>query len=229
MAESHFTSQVLLKGGTEHHKLIDQMVDKDLLTSYADIFQLDKNTIEDLERMGSKSAHNLIDAIENSRQITFGRFLFALGIRYVGEHVAGILADSFDHLNNLSQASRSDLEAIDGIGPTVAASVERFFQQPENHETVTRLLKRGVKLKYETGSRSELLKGQVFVLTGSLVKMTRKQAKEKIEAAGGKVTGSISGNTNYLVAGKSPGTKLIRAEELGVKIIDEAALEALLP
>lgn len=224
----HFASKGAFDIDGLGDKLVEQMVDKGMLSSYADIFRLDKKNLEGLERMGGKSAQNLIDAIEDSKKISFGRFLYALGIRYVGEHVARVIADEFNSLESLSGASCSDLEAIDGIGPVAAKSVESFLNEFENIKTIDRILDSGVQIFYETYNKEKRLYGKLFVLTGTLDGMARNLAKEMIEAAGGKVSGSVSRNTDYLVVGKSPGSKLARARSLGVEIIDEEFLKKLL-
>jgi DNA ligase (NAD+) len=203
-------------------KLVEQLVEKELVKEFSDLFQMDENTLASLERMGLKSAQNLLNAIENSKHVSFRRFLFALGIRYVGEHVAKILANHFESLDRLLSADISELENIDGVGPMIAKSVETFFRSPENRETVERLIQNGVDIDYGRSEKQGLLLAEKgFVLTGILHSMTRHQAKEKIEAAGGKVLGSVSRITDYVVAGEKPGSKLKKAQQLGVEIIDE--------
>ncbi len=209
-------------------KLVEQLVDKELLSSYADIFKLDEAVLSDLDRMGAKSAANLKNAIEKAKSIALGRFLFALGIRQVGEHVAMLLADHFAALDALMDSSRAELEAVDGIGPTVAESIVRFFEQKHNRRIIDQMLASGVKLETAGPKKSGKLNGQVFVLTGKLENFTRSQAKTLIESAGGKVGGSVSGKTNFVVAGDAPGSKLDRARLLGVKIIDEQTLKKML-
>ena len=208
-------------------KLVDQLVDKKLLSSFADIFKLDKNTLSQLERMGDKSAENLVIAIERSKSIAFARFLFGLGIRHVGEHVAALLAGHFSDLDALMACSREELESIDGIGPIVAESIANYFRQERNRHIIDQLFEGGVKLGTAAPISTGELKDQVFVLTGALQNFTRSQAKALIEAAGGKVSGSVSGNTDYVVVGESPGSKLRKATELGVTIIDEEAFKKL--
>ncbi|UCH23765.1 MAG: NAD-dependent DNA ligase LigA [Deltaproteobacteria bacterium] len=224
----HFASKGAFDIDGLGDKLVDQMVDKGLLTSYADIFTLDQKKLEELERMGPLSAKNLMTAVEQSKQIHFSRFLFALGIRHVGEHVAKVLADNFGNLSSLSRASRQDLEAIDGIGPAVAESVESFLAQIENQKTLDRLLNSGIQIQQATERRAQTLKEKTFVLSGTLESMTRRQAKEVIEMAGGRVSSTVSRNTDYLVAGESAGSKLQRAKDLGIAIIDEEAFKKLL-
>ena len=208
-------------------KLVDQLVDKKLLSSFADIFKLDENALSELERMGAKSAANLKNAIEHSKSIAFARFLFALGIRHVGEHVAALLADHFHDLDALMDCPREELESVEGIGPIVAESITHFFEQERNLHIIKQLFDSGVKLETAARRKTRKLKDQVFVLTGALQNFTRFQAKALIEAAGGKVGGSVSGNTDYVVAGESPGSKLTKAKELGVAVIDEARFKEL--
>ena len=208
-------------------KLVDQLVDKKMLHSYADIFYLDRQELEGLDRMGPKSAGNLMTAIDNSKKIDLNRFLYALGIRHVGEYIAKILAHRVKNISELMKASREELEAIEGVGPVVAESVKNFFDRIENHHTVDRLQRSGIQLMQPSHETARALNGKIFVLTGTLAGMTRRQAREKIEMAGGKVSSSVSRNTDYLVAGEAAGSKLRRAEELGINIIDESEFEAL--
>jgi DNA ligase (NAD+) len=224
----HFASKGAFDIDGLGEKLIEQLVDKDLLFSYADVFRLKEDTLENLERMGSKSAANILSAIEASKPITFSRFLYALGIRHVGEHVAGILARTFGRLEVLMNTTPDELEAIEGVGPVVAESVVSFFGTAENRKSVGEIITSGVQILGEGVQGTGTLSGKVFVLTGTLSTLTRDEAKERIEKAGGKITGSVSRNTDYLVAGASPGSKLKRAEELGVNIIDEETLKKLM-
>ena len=223
----HFASKGAFDIDGLGDKLVDQLVDKGLLSSYADLFMLDRKTIADLDRMGDKSADNLISAIEKGKKISFARFLYALGIRHVGEHVAMLLADRFDSLEALASCSGDDLKAIDGIGPVVAQSLAAFFKQEENLNTIHRIIRGGVQIVFDTRQKSEHLTGKVFVLTGTLESMTRRQAKEMITEAGGKVSGSVSKNTHFVVVGKSAGSKLNKAKELGVAVIDEVEFKNL--
>jgi DNA ligase (NAD+) len=203
-------------------KLVDQLVDRGLVSTFADLFQLDVTALESLDRMGSKSSQNLVAAIDSRRRISFQRFIFGLGIRHVGEHVAKILAGRFETFEQLIDAKGEALQQIDGIGPTVGASVESFFSQSENRQTIERLRRNGVRIVYETQTRQQLLAGKTIVITGTLTGMTRRQAKEKIEDLGGVVAGSVSRKTDFLLAGGSPGSKYRRARELGVTVVDES-------
>ena len=224
----HFASKGALDIDGLGNKLVDQLVDKGLMTSYADLFKLDQETLADLERMGEKSAENLFSAIEASKRVPFARFLFALGIRHAGEHAALLLSENFSSLEELISCSQDDLEKIEGIGPVVAESIIEFFKQAGNLSTIQSMLDSGLQIVFETGKKTGPCEGKTFVLTGSLKDMTRRQAKEKITAAGGKVSGSVSRNTDFVVAGESPGSKLTRAEELGVAVIDEAGFKELI-
>jgi DNA ligase (NAD+) len=221
----HFAS----KGGFDIEglgdKLAEQLVDKGLLSSYSDIFRLDKDVLCRLDRMGPTSATNIIAAIEKSKKITLNRFLYALGIRHVGEHVAGVLARTFDSLDSLFSLTPEDLEAVEGIGPVVANSVSNFFQQDESRKLINDIINSGVEIIWLKTQKEDRLKDKVFVLTGTLPTLTRNEAKNIITLAGGKVAGSVSRNTDYVVVGSSPGTKLKRAKALGVEIIEEATLK----
>lgn len=223
----HFASKGAFDIDGLGDKLIEQLVDKGLLVSYADIFYLDQDKLKHLERMGPKSAGNIIRAVSSKKSIIFNRFIYALGIRHVGEHVAGLLAQAFGNLNRLVQATVADLTAVEGIGPVVAESIVEFFKQDENLKIINRILDSSVRIITEATRKEGVLKGKVFVLTGTLETMTRAQAKRIIEKAGGKVAGALSRNTDYLVAGSSPGSKLSLAQDLGVEIIDEATLKQL--
>jgi len=226
----HFASKSAFDIDGLGHKLIDQLVEKNVLASFAGIFELEQKTIEGLDRMGVKSARNLLLAIDGSKNVSLQRFLFALGIRHVGEHVARLLTEYFQSLEKLSNASMEELESIDGIGSKVASSIMLFFSRGENRDIIDRLFQNGVHIVPPTPDRQakEILAGKSFVLTGSLTGMTRGQAKKEIEANGGKVSSAVSRNTDYVVAGSSPGSKLRRARDLGVPVIDENELQRLL-
>ncbi|MDQ1330051.1 MAG: ligase [Thermodesulfobacteriota bacterium] len=209
-------------------KLVGQLFDNGLLSSYADIFYLDKTKIENLGGMGVKSAENLAEAIEKSKIISFARFLYALGIRHVGEHVAEILSLKYGSLESLFGATLDELEEIKGIGPVAARSLTGYLNREENRKKIDRILKGGVKLVFEENIKKPLLEGKVFVLTGVLETMTRNEAVKKIKTLGGRVSESVSKKTDYLVSGKSPGSKMEKAKALGVEIIDENTLRAIL-
>ncbi|MBW2099877.1 MAG: NAD-dependent DNA ligase LigA [Deltaproteobacteria bacterium] len=220
----HFASKGAFDIEGMGDKLINQLVDKGLLSSYGDIFNLSEDTLQALERMGTKSAENIINAIQKSKRISFKRFLYALGIRHVGEHVAGIIASRFKNIDGLADATPEDLASLEGIGPVVAESAVRFFRQDENRKALNKIMDSGVHVYFEGEKKQGAVSDKSFVLTGALESMPRSQAKKMIETAGGRVTGSVSRSTDYLVVGASPGSKLDQAKKLGVEIIDEAAL-----
>ncbi|RME27225.1 MAG: NAD-dependent DNA ligase LigA, partial [Deltaproteobacteria bacterium] len=172
---------------------------------------------------GRKSAQNLLDALEKSKSTTLARFVYALGIRHVGEHVARLLAERFGSLEKLSEADEEQLMAIDGVGPEVATSVRTFFQQPENRMLVEKLLKAGLEIEQPDQARSDHrpLEGKTVVLTGTLASMDRRSAKELIQRLGGRVSSSVSRKTDLVIAGDNPGSKLDRARELSVAVIGE--------
>lgn len=210
-------------------KLIDQLVDRKLIFSYADLFALSVDVLKDLDRMGEKSAQNIMFAIDNSKHVSFARFLYALGIRHAGEHTARILANAFDDIESIVAQSADALESIEGIGPIVARSIVDFFASKKNQDTIDQLIKNGIIIEKETDViHDKTLNGMTFVLTGKLETMARSQAKKLIEEAGGVVTGSVSGKTDYLLAGDSPGSKFEKAKALGVQIISEYDLKNML-
>jgi DNA ligase (NAD+) len=209
-------------------KLVEQLVDKGVVSSFVDIFRLDIAALTGLDRMGVKSADNLIAAIEKSKQIEFSAFLYALGIRFVGEHVAKLLADAFDNVDLLATADVASLNAIEGIGPVVSDSVIRFFEKDQNHKLVQQLIGCGVAINYSSArkdSGNREVSGKTFVFTGTLESLSREEARTLVERAGGRVTGSVSAKTDYVVAGADPGSKLDKAERLGVRILDEQAFK----
>jgi DNA ligase (NAD+) len=212
-------------------KLVDQLVDSGRVKRLSDLFELGAEELEALERMGPKSAANLVAALDRARRPTLPRFLVALGIRHVGETVAEVLAARFGDLEALLAAGSEELEATPGVGPVIAQSVAAFFADPRNRAEIERLCRLGVR--FEKAPRRPKpgvgpLAGKAFVLTGTLPGWTRDEAKRLIEEAGGRVTASVSKQTDYVVAGESPGSKLRRAQELGVAVIDPAELRRLL-
>jgi len=214
-------------------KLVDQLVESGLVTRLSDVFALDTKSLSGLERMGAKSAANLIAALERARQTTLPRLLIALGIRHVGETIAELLANRFETLEGLLAAQPQDVNLIEGIGPTIAESVSRFLADPSNREELARFDQLGLVLAAPAPSPSgedsvrQSLDGLTFVLTGTMSR-PRGEWKSRIEAAGGKLTGSVSRKTSYVIAGEDPGSKLKKAGDLGVEILDELGLEALL-
>ena len=230
-ALQHFASRGAMDIEGLGDKLIDQFVENDLLDTVADIYRLDKETLVDLDRLAEKSAQNLLDAIDRSRETELPRLLFALGIREVGEATARALARHFGNLDGLMAASREALEEVPDVGPVVAEHIAAFFSEPHNREVISELRQLGVKWpegEGAAGPESDRLAGRTYVLTGTLESMTRDEAKDRLMALGAKVTGSVSKKTSAVIAGEKAGSKLTRAEELGVEILSEADLLALL-
>ncbi len=209
-------------------KLIGQLVDKKHLCSYADLFFLDQQTLEQLERMGPKSVKNLMSAIESSKTVQLNRFIYGLGIRHVGENVANLLAHDFQSMEKLENVPENELAHIEGIGPIIAKSIRGFLTQEENRKTIDRLFQGGVIVPIKSDESEKAFKETVFVLTGSMASMTRSRAKNLIINAGGRVSNSVSRKTDYLVVGKSPGSKLRQAEKLGIQIVDEAEFKSMI-
>jgi DNA ligase (NAD+) len=205
-----------------------QLLDSGLVKSIADLYTLKEEDLLKLERVGKKSAQALLTQIENSKQAGLARLLMGLGISFVGERTAELLASEFGSMDELKTASQEELERVQEVGPKVAAAVHDFFQNVQNHELIKRLAELGLKMTAEKKQRTTQLEGLTFVLTGTFPTLSREEAKEKIEAAGGKVSGSVSKKTNYVVAGEEAGSKLAKAQELGIEIIDEAALLAMM-
>lgn len=226
----HFASRRALDIEGLGEKLIDQLVDMGLVRTPADLYKLELATLADLDRMGEKSAQKLLDAIEKSKRTTLARFLYALGIRDVGEATATALANHFGKLDALIGASEEAIQEVQDVGPVVAAHIHHFFQQPHNREVIDELRRLGVAWKeQEPRTKAEgPLSGKSFVITGTLDSMSRDQATDRIVALGGKVSGSVSKKTSYVVVGAEPGSKLKKAQELGVEILDEAAFLKLL-
>lgn len=221
-AIKHFASRRAMDIEGLGDKLVDQLVDLNLITSVADLYSLKLNQLADLERMADKSAQNILDALEKSKNTTLPRFLYSLGIREVGEATAKQLANHFGELESLFSATEESLQEIQDIGPVVAKHIVSFFKEKHNHQVIEKLIKAGIHWeKIKKQNRSLALSGKIFVLTGTLNTLTRDDAKEKIENLGAKVSGSVSSKTNYVVAGEDPGSKLMKAKELGIKILDE--------
>jgi len=210
--------------------LVDQLVDQSLVKDAADLYGLTQEQLAGLERMGEKSAANLIGEIENSKRSELARVIFAIGIPFVGERTAQVLADHFSSLDKLARATPDELVEVHEIGPKTAEGIREFFQQEQNRALMKKLREAGLRLEQEKAASTgeQPLAGKQFVLTGTLPTYSRDEAKRLIEDAGGRVTGSVSKKTDYVVAGSDPGSKLERARSLGVKTIDEAGLRELL-
>lgn len=226
----HFASRRAMNIEGMGEQLVEQLVERGLLHGLADVYALTPEQIAGLERMGDKSAANVIAAIVASKTTPLSRVIFALGIRYVGERTAQLLADHFRSVDRMRAATREELEEVEEVGPRISEAIQDFFAAQRNIEMLAQLAAAGVVLEMEgpppakTGLR---LKGQTFVLTGALPNLTRDEAAARIQALGGKVSGTVSKKTNYVVAGEKAGSKLDKATELGVPILDEAALLSL--
>lgn len=230
-ALKHFVSRRAMDIEGLGAKLIEQLVDIDRIKTPADIYSLTRDELAEMERMGEKSADNLVTAIEASRATTLDRFLFALGIREVGEATAAGLAAYFGQFDAIVAATEEELLAVPDVGPIVASRIRGFFDEPHNREVIQALREHGVAWEESEPQRDAgdgPLAGKTFVLTGTLPSMTRDEAKKRIQAHGGKVTGSVSKKTSYVVYGEKTGSKLKKAQSLDVETIDEAMLLELL-
>ncbi|TDV98414.1 DNA ligase (NAD+) [Halomonas alkaliantarctica] len=222
-ALKHFASRKALDIDGLGEKLIVQLVDLDWVESPAALFHLTVEQLQSLPRMGEKSATNLVNALETAKSTTLARFIYALGIREVGEATAANLANHFGTLDAIQAAELEALEAVNDVGPIVAAHVHTFFRQPHNQETIAALIEAGITWQEaEVTQGPTPLEGQTWVLTGSLESMTRDEGKARLQALGAKVAGSVSKKTTCLVAGEAAGSKLTKAEQMGVEVVDEA-------
>jgi len=210
-------------------KLVEQLSDAELISSIDDLYNLTAEQLTKLPRMGEKSATNLLESLEKAKQTTLARFVFGLGIRDVGEGGAAALADHFGSLDAIISADAASLEVVEDIGPVVSASVVAFFASTDNCKMVDALINHGIRFPVvEKVDVEPVLDGNTYVLTGTLSLMTRDQAKQKLQRLGAKVSGSVSKKTTAVYAGTSPGSKVTKAEALGVPVYDEDALQALL-
>ncbi|MBI5118203.1 NAD-dependent DNA ligase LigA [Candidatus Poribacteria bacterium] len=224
----HFASKGAMDIDGLGEMRVEQLVSEGLIKDAADLYFLRKENLIPLERMADKSAQNLIDAVDKSRKTTLARFLYALGVRHVGEHVAKVLADHFGSLDKTMNASRDQLENVMEIGPVVAQSIHTFFRQPKNLELIEKLKKGGVEIKREEKVAGAPLAGKSFVFTGALLHFKRDEAQKLVERLGGRASSSVSRQTSYVVAGGEPGSKYDKARELGVKIISEEEFRKLI-
>ena len=227
----HWASRKAMKIDGLGERLVDQLVEKNFVHDVSDLYRLSKDQLQDLERMGPKSAENLVKEIDVSRSLEFSRLLFGIGIRHVGERTAQILATHFGSIERLEQASKEELEQIHEIGPKLAESVFQFFRQPENRELLERLRTAGLRMESEAVEHPRVpqtFAGKTFVLTGTLDSMTREEASARIVERGGRVSSSVSKKTSFVVAGRDAGSKLEKARDLGVRILDEREFHAML-
>ena len=224
----HFASRGVMNIEGMGESLVNQLADRGLVKDVADIYSLDEAKLLSLERIGKKSADNLLREIEASKKLPLERVILGLGIRFVGERTAELLAEHFGSMDAFMNASFDELQQVTEVGPRVAEAITEFFSEPRNRELVGRLRKAGLRFEGEKKQRGTKLAGKTFVLTGTLPNLSRDEAKKMIEDAGGKVSGSVSKKTNYVVAGGDPGSKLDKARELKVSVIDEDGLKNLL-
>jgi DNA ligase (NAD+) len=223
----HFASRGVMNIDGMGDALVTQLTERGLVKNVSDIYKLTKDDLLNLERMGDKSAQNILDEIENSKKLPLERVIYGLGIRMVGERTAQFLAEHFGSMEALESAGAEELQDVNEVGPRIAESIEEFFSIAANRKLVERLREAGLTLTGKKKQRGAKLAGKTFVLTGTLAHFTRDEAKKMIEDAGGKVTGSVSKKTDYVVAGADAGSKLDKAKELGVEVIDEREMEKL--
>ena len=224
----HFGSRGVMNIEGLGDAAVQQLLDRGLVKSVADLYALTEDQLVDLERFAEKSARTLLSEVVRSKKAGLARVLMGLGIRFVGERTAELLAQEFGSIDAIMAASAEDLERVEEVGPRISASILDFFARPANRTLVQRLQEAGVEMTAEKKQRSTELTGLIFVLTGTLPHLTRDDAKQRIEAAGGKVAGSVSRKTSYVVAGEEAGSKLDKAHELKIPVLDEAGLLALL-
>jgi len=223
----HFASRGVMNIDGMGEALVTQLTERGLVKNVADIYQLTKKDLLSLDRFADKSAQNILDEIENSKKLPLERVIYGLGIRMVGERTAQFLAEHFGSMDAVAEASVEDLQQVNEVGPRIAESIVEFFSNPANRELVKRLENAELKFTGKKKARGTKLAGKTFVLTGTLAHFTRDEAKKMIEDAGGKVTGSVSKKTDYVVAGTDAGSKLDKAKELGVAVIDEREMQDL--
>jgi len=224
----HFASRGVMNIDGMGDALVNQLTDRGLVKNVADIYKITKADLLQLERMGDKSAQNVLNEIEASKKLPLQRVIYGLGIRFVGERTAEFLAEHFGSMDALVNASQEELQEVNEVGPRIAQSIVEFFQERRNRELVQQLRSAGLSFTGSKKQRGTKLAGKTFVLTGTLARYTRDEANKMIEDAGGKVASSVSKKTDYVVAGADAGSKLEKAKELGVKVVDEKEMEKLL-
>jgi DNA ligase (NAD+) len=231
----HFAARSVMNIEGMGDVLVNQLCDRGLVKNVADIYKLTKADLLELERMGDKSAQNVLDEIEASKKLPLERVIYGLGIRFVGQRTAQLLAEHFGGMDELIEAatlpdedaSLARLQEVTEVGPRVAESIREFFLEQRNRDLVKELRRSGVTFTGKKKARGNKLAGKTFVLTGTLARHTRDEARKMIEDAGGRVAGSVSKKTDYVVAGSEAGSKLDKARELGVKVIGERQMEEL--
>ena len=223
----HFAARGVMNIEGMGDALVNQLTEQGLVKNIADIYDLSEEKLLTLERMGKKSAQNILDEVENSKKLPLERVIYGLGIRMVGERTAQFLADHFGSMDALMKAGEEELQQVNDIGPRVSGSIREFFEEPKNVALVDRLRRAGLTMMGQKKQRANTLAGKTFVLTGTLERYTRDEAKKLIEDSGGRVSGSVSQKTDYVVAGAEAGSKLDKARELGVAVLDEKQMESL--
>ena len=225
----HFVSKTAFDIDGLGPKIIDKLIDAGLISDPADLFDLEIGDLLSLERFAEKSAQNIIEAVNDKKEISLSRFIYALGIRNVGEETALDLAKHFGELDKLKKAELLELEKIQDVGPVVAGSIYKWFREKKNIEYIKKLERAGVRImNYELGIKNNKLKGKIFVLTGGLETITREAAKEKIRQLGGEISESVSKKTDFLIAGSDPGSKYQKAKQLNIKILTEKEFLAMI-
>ena len=223
----HFASRGVMNIDGMGDALVIQLTDRGMVKNVADIYKLTEADLLKLERMGEKSAQNVLREIDNSKKLSLERVIFGLGIRFVGERTAQFLAEHFGSMDAVMNATEDELQQVNEVGPRIAKSIAEFFQEPKNRELIEQLRRAGLTLAGKKKERGTKLAGKTFVLTGTMARYSRDAAKKMIEDAGGRVSASVSKKTDYVVAGNDPGSKLDKAKELGVEVIDESGMEKL--
>src|SRR5229473_3242235 len=223
----HFASRGVMNIDGMGEALVNQLTERGLVKDVADIYKLTKKDLLSLERFADKSAQNIVNEIERSKKLPLERVIYGLGIRFVGERTAQFLAEHFGAMDDLVKATEGELQQVEEVGPRIAKSIVEFFAEPKNRELMDELRTAGLTLRGKKKERGTKLAGKTFVLTGTLANYSRDEAKKMIEDAGGKVTGSVSKKTDYVVAGADAGSKLDKAKDLGVMVIDEKEMETL--
>jgi DNA ligase (NAD+) len=224
----HFSGRKVMNIDGLGEAVVEQLLNRGMVKSIADLYLLTEEQLLSLERIGQKTADALLSEIQKSKSAPLNRVLFGLGIRFVGEKTAQLLADEFGSMDALMAASLEELERVNEVGPRVSQAIREFFDEAKNRQLIEKMRAAGLTLTAEKRKKSSQFEGMTFVLTGTLPNLTREGAKAKIEAAGGRVSGSVSKKTHYVVAGEEAGSKLDKARELGVTVLDEAGLAEML-
>jgi DNA ligase (NAD+) len=225
----HFASKRAMDIDGLGEKLVQQLVDRRVVEDVADLYMLDQVQLASLERLADKSASNILNAVERTKEIPLERFYYALGIRHVGEHLAKVMAHHYPNINQLAAAEEQELTQIHEIGPKVAQSIVAFFREPHNRETIERLLQAGVKPVPTLEHKPSVLQGKTIVFTGTLESMTRQEAQTLVERWGGRAASEVSSKTDWVVAGPRAGSKLQKATALGITVLTEEEFISRIP